>query len=494
MITAKSIGCALLGAVFLVASAACQAQDWPNRPVKDRRSVRGGRHHRPDGTSRRRGALEDLQAAVLRREPRRWRRRRRCVQVARADPDGYTLMIGGYGPHIFAPATTANLGYDALSDFTHIAMIGGESFIIVAHPALGVKSFADLTALARRSHGTAQHGLPRSVDARRAGRRAAHPQARAASEPQSRSVSRRRTGHDRPARQPRLAWAASCCPLPSSTSVPARSCRWRLISTERAPALQELPTIVELGHPDIGGAIWSWLAGPKDLPAAMVARLNQEVRRSLQAPEAQAAVRTRPVPVDGRRRSDAQRLHCRRVEALDHVLSGIRAQAAVGLGCNHIAASAAALSCFLYASMISWPVANHTFWCDEIYSSARSRYLIRCGTPIRNGCSAMPMTRGAAFALLVEHVEAFANPAMEIRDVDRRHVEQRHVVQLDGIGNGIEPVVHAVGQIVVDPVADIFDAVIAQQIEGLERLGEARPEPAAHLLAETLDDRLRFAR
>jgi tripartite-type tricarboxylate transporter receptor subunit TctC len=58
-----------------------------------------------------------------------------------------------------------------------------------------------------------------------------------------------------------------------------------LISTARAPALQDLPTIVELGHPDIGGAIWSWLAGPKDLPAAMVAQINQETRRSLQAPE-----------------------------------------------------------------------------------------------------------------------------------------------------------------------------------------------------------------
>jgi tripartite-type tricarboxylate transporter receptor subunit TctC len=58
-----------------------------------------------------------------------------------------------------------------------------------------------------------------------------------------------------------------------------------LIATERAQALKELPTIVELGHPDIGGAIWSWLAGPKNLPAPMVARLNQELRRSLQAPE-----------------------------------------------------------------------------------------------------------------------------------------------------------------------------------------------------------------
>jgi tripartite-type tricarboxylate transporter receptor subunit TctC len=55
-----------------------------------------------------------------------------------------------------------------------------------------------------------------------------------------------------------------------------------LISTERVATLKDLPTIIELGHPDIGGSIWSWLAGPKQLPAAMVARLNQEVRRSLQ--------------------------------------------------------------------------------------------------------------------------------------------------------------------------------------------------------------------
>jgi len=49
--------------------------------------------------------------------------------------------------------------------------------------------------------------------------------------------------------------------------------------------LNDVPTIVELGHPDIGGAIWSWLAGPKNLPAPMVERLNLELRRSLQTTE-----------------------------------------------------------------------------------------------------------------------------------------------------------------------------------------------------------------
>ena len=52
-------------------------------------------------------------------------------------------------------------------------------------------------------------------------------------------------------------------------------------STERHPALKDVPTLKELGYPEIGGAIWFWLAGPKNLPAPIVGRVNQEVRRYL---------------------------------------------------------------------------------------------------------------------------------------------------------------------------------------------------------------------
>jgi tripartite-type tricarboxylate transporter receptor subunit TctC len=89
MASLKSIACALLAAVLLVASDACQAQDWPNRPVRVVVPFAAA------GTTDRLGRLaaEELSkasAAVLRREPARRGGVIGALQVARADPDGYT--------------------------------------------------------------------------------------------------------------------------------------------------------------------------------------------------------------------------------------------------------------------------------------------------------------------------------------------------------------------------------------------------------------------
>ena len=45
-------------------------------------------------------------------------------------------------------------------------------------------------------------------------------------------------------------------------------------STERIPALKDVPTFAEIGYPEMNGAIWFWLAGPKGLPAPIVDKLN----------------------------------------------------------------------------------------------------------------------------------------------------------------------------------------------------------------------------
>src|SRR4030081_3491161 len=148
MIRLKLIG-GTLAALVVVVSHTSHAQEWPNRPVKV--VVPFAAAATTDRTGR------PMAEELSKRCKQQFYVENRpggggvigAVQVARADPECYALMIGGYGPHIFAPATTANLGYDALADFTHIAMIGGESFIIVANPALGVKSFADLVQLAK---------------------------------------------------------------------------------------------------------------------------------------------------------------------------------------------------------------------------------------------------------------------------------------------------------------------------------------------------------
>jgi tripartite-type tricarboxylate transporter receptor subunit TctC len=73
--------------------------------------------------------------------------------VARADPDGYTLMGAGMSSHVLAPAASKNPGYDPIRDFTPIAYLGGAPSVILVHPSLGLKSFADLVALVRRSTG-----------------------------------------------------------------------------------------------------------------------------------------------------------------------------------------------------------------------------------------------------------------------------------------------------------------------------------------------------
>jgi tripartite-type tricarboxylate transporter receptor subunit TctC len=283
MIRLKLIGCAL-AALVVVASHASHAQEWPNRPVKVVVPFAAA------GTTDRMGRLiaEELSKSFKQQFYVENRAGGGGVigaaQVARADPDGYTLMIGGYGPHIFAPATTANLGYDALADFTHIAMIGGESFIIVANPALGVTSFAELVQLAKTQTAPLNMGSPGQATLgalvveqllRKPGLLPTlnHVPYRGGG-----PVMTDLLGNHVPLAC--ITLSAAIEHINAGTLVPLA-----LISTERVATLKDLPTIVELGHPDIGGAIWSWLAGPKQLPTAMVTRLNQEVRRSLQTPE-----------------------------------------------------------------------------------------------------------------------------------------------------------------------------------------------------------------
>ena len=71
-------------------------------------------------------------------------------QAARAQPDGYTLLIGGAGPLLTSPAINPNVGYDTLRDFSHIAMIAGDGYVLISNPASDLKTFADVKRRAAR--------------------------------------------------------------------------------------------------------------------------------------------------------------------------------------------------------------------------------------------------------------------------------------------------------------------------------------------------------
>ena len=129
-----------------------------------------------------------------------------AAQVARADADGYTLMAGGFGPHILGPASGVKADYDPIADFTHIVMMGGETYIFGAHSALGVKTIADVVRLANDkpvnfgSPGTGTLGQL-MVDQFRL--------KVGADQDQPRSLSRRRAVADRFYRQPCVAGIAA---------------------------------------------------------------------------------------------------------------------------------------------------------------------------------------------------------------------------------------------------------------------------------------------
>ena len=71
--------------------------------------------------------------------------------VTQAAPDGYTLMLSNSTPISIGPFALDKQPYDPVEGFTHIAMIGTAPCVVMANPKAGLKSLADLEALARRN-------------------------------------------------------------------------------------------------------------------------------------------------------------------------------------------------------------------------------------------------------------------------------------------------------------------------------------------------------
>jgi tripartite-type tricarboxylate transporter receptor subunit TctC len=74
-------------------------------------------------------------------------------QIAKAEPDGYTLGLGGTGTLAINPTLYANVGYDPRRDFAPVGLIATSALVVCVHPALPVRSIPDLIALAKKEPG-----------------------------------------------------------------------------------------------------------------------------------------------------------------------------------------------------------------------------------------------------------------------------------------------------------------------------------------------------
>ncbi len=210
-----------------------------------------------------------------------------AAQVARAEPDGHTLLIGGSGPHLTQPAINPNVGYDPLADFTHIAMIGADSYAWAANPALGVTSIAELVGLARRRSdpittsspgaGSLGHLLIEQFK-RKAGIDIQHV-------PSPNSGLTDVLGNH-------ISMTLTAMMTVGEQVKAGRLIALAVTSTERNPVFRGIPTFAEQGYPDVRGDTWFWLCGPKNLPPDVVARLNEATRRIVASPRIRAQFET----------------------------------------------------------------------------------------------------------------------------------------------------------------------------------------------------------
>ncbi len=203
--------------------------------------------------------------------------------VARSEPDGYTLIASGLPSHVLAPAMNAkNAGFDPVRDFTHIAYFGGPPNVFVVHASSPVKTFPELLSLMRNQRGGVEYVSPSigSVGNMVAEYVAAKEKIKLV------HVVYRGGGAailDLVAGHVKVGSMTLATTLPHIRSGILRPLA--VSSERRVPELTQVPTLVELGYPELTVTTWYGLSGPAGLPKDIVERLNREVNKAMDDPK-----------------------------------------------------------------------------------------------------------------------------------------------------------------------------------------------------------------
>ena len=205
-------------------------------------------------------------------------------QVARAAPDGYTLVISSLGSFVINPVFTP-VPFDPFKDFTHIAYLGGQPVVLMANKDLPYKTLGELVTYAKAHPGAVSYAtisigsqtqLLNELFQRKAGITMNHVPYRGAGQIATDVLG----GH--------LATGLVSLAV-GGEQIKAGTALGFAISTEqRLPAYPDLPTYKEQGYPDLVASTWFALSGPANLPRDIVGRVNAEVVKALQAPDVQA--------------------------------------------------------------------------------------------------------------------------------------------------------------------------------------------------------------
>jgi tripartite-type tricarboxylate transporter receptor subunit TctC len=202
--------------------------------------------------------------------------------VAKAAPDGYTLLLGQTGPNALNPSLFAKIPYDPIADFAPVIQLTSYPYVIVVHPSVPAQSLKELVALAKAkpdslSFGTAGTGssgqLAAELFMRTTGTKMTHVPYKGAG----------------PALADTLSNVVSLTFGDVASSTPlATSGRLRALAVtgpKRSFLLPQVPTVAESGYPGFEALAWHGVYAPAKTPPAIVDKLNAELNKILAEPE-----------------------------------------------------------------------------------------------------------------------------------------------------------------------------------------------------------------
>jgi len=204
-----------------------------------------------------------------------------AMQTARAAPDGYTLMVGYVGTHGTNPAVR-KLAYDAVRDFTPIAMVGGTPNILVVGPSIPATDLKGLLDFAKKN--------PAKINWATGGigtlNHLALEQFRVAAK-----LDEAAYAHYKgigPALTDMLGGQVNILMPGLAAALPhIRSGKLKPIAItgrKRSALLPKVPSLEESGYKGFDGVQWYGIVGPAKLPAEITKRLNAEINKALASP------------------------------------------------------------------------------------------------------------------------------------------------------------------------------------------------------------------
>lgn len=204
--------------------------------------------------------------------------------LAKAKPDGYTLALIT-SAHVTLPSLNAKMPYDSIDDFAPITLVSSTPYVLVAHPSLGVKSVKELIALLKSKPGQLSFASTSSGG----GSHIAGELFKLQAGVQMVHVPYKGSG----AAMPDLLGGQVPIMFENIVSVSPYVQAGRLTalavsSASRSPIMPALPTVSESGLPDFDVTNWFAVLAPAGTPAAIVAKLNQEIVKIINSADMQA--------------------------------------------------------------------------------------------------------------------------------------------------------------------------------------------------------------